>query len=165
MAIDPTMVKYVQTGTAPNTSGRICLGTVSYLWNSAALITSSPNGGIKDASGHQIVFKRVADVGQYYCSASGGAYPTSLLPGANASDMLSGNGRSFAVYNLTFTNLATAPPEGLFEIAVTVGTNEASTTQAANGTTQCVPPSGASSDFNYCSVVDLDIIVRTGGQV
>lgn len=162
--IDASRVIYITSGTAPNISGRLCLGTVSYLWNTADLLNNAPTSGIKDASGRTIVFKRVTDTSQTYCNPSGGPYPTSIAASAATSDVISGNGRSFAVYNFDYERLATNGTRGLFELKLTLGTNQAGTTQGSGAATQCRPPADNSSDFRYCAVVDLDLIVRTGGR-
>ena len=164
-SVDPTMVKFVQTGTSPNFSGRLCLGTVSYLWNTAPVLTAH-SGGIVDPSNKQINFIRVSDVGQFYCLLAGGVYPNPTAAAiSTATDILSGSGtRDYAPYSLSYTQLAVTAPQGLFEIKMTLGTNSPSTTQSVAGSMQCKPPTDTSSDFNYCSVTDLDIIVRSGGK-
>ncbi len=162
--IDPSKVQFVTTGTAPNTSGRLCLGSISYLWNTAPLLNTAPATGIKTSTGTPLVFVRVTDPGSYYCSPAGGPYPTTLLAGATVTNVLSGTGRDFAVYSFAFPPATISGAQGIFELKLTVGTNEQGTTQAAAGTTQCRPATDNSSDFNYCSIVDLDIIVRSGGK-
>lgn len=164
MVADPTKVQVQMTGTEPNVSGRLCLGTVSYLWNSASLLTTSPNSGLKTAAGSPIVFTRVNDVDGYYCTKAGGVFPSSILVNSLTSDVLSGDGRSLAVYSLKFKPLDTTASQGIYDIALTIGTNEAGTTQSAGASTQCKPPTDNSANFNYCSLVDLDMIVRSGGK-
>lgn len=163
-AIDPNRVVYIQSGTAPNLSGRLCLGTVSYLWNTADLMNNAPNAGIKDGSGKPITFKRVVDTSQTYCNPSGGPYPATLSASSVATDVLSGNGRDFAVFAFDYERLAVSGNYGLFELKLTLGTNQPDTTQGSGALAQCRPPSDNSSDFRYCSVVELDLIVRSGGS-
>lgn len=170
-AVDASMVKTFSGGTGDAQSGRLCLGTVSYLWNTAALLNTDANGGIKDSSGKkQVTFVRVDDPGQIYCTQSSGAYPTTIDSTAKSTSLFSGDGRSFAVYSLKVTPLTdvATSAQGVFDITMTIGTNEPGTTRSTGGATQCKPSRGEGnegSDFNYCSIVDLDIIVRAGGNI
>lgn len=163
---DPSEVQIVQSGSAPNVTGRICLGTVSYVWNSASMLNSGASGAIKRTDGTTLNLTRVDDPTSYYCtkSSSTGKYPVNLQPYAKQSSMLNGNGRSFAVYGATLDTFAINPPEGLFHIKMTVGTNDPNTTSGTGAAAQCRPPTDNSSDFTYCSVVDIDIVVRAGGK-
>lgn len=164
LAADPTMVKFVETGTAPNLSGRLCLGTVSYLWNTASLLAASSSNGIKDTSRKLIAFVRVPDVGAAYCTKVNGSYPVDIAAGVPVSNVLSSTGKSFALYEFKSVELSRVDPQALYQVKMTLGTGESDTTVKTGGITQCKPPTDASSNFNYCSVVDLDMIVRAGGK-
>lgn len=164
IAADPEKVIFGQTGTAPNLSGRLCLGTVSYLWNTAALRAANSSSGIKDASSNLITFVRIPDVGAVYCQKTNGSYPVSIASGTPVTNVLSNDGKSFALYGFKFEKFSQTDPQALYRVKMTLGTSETGTTTTSGDLTQCKPPSDASSNFNYCSVVDLDMIVRAGGK-
>ena len=152
------------TGAGAATSGRLCLGSVSYVWNTAGLI-NQPSQPKITKSGKAVVFERVVDASNQLCAIQGGGgYLTVVPPVMESTNLLAGDGRSLAVYNFTTTKLASDGKNGLYELKITVGTNDPGTTQADGQSAQCKPPSDNSSDFNYCSVADFDIIVRTGGD-
>lgn len=153
------------TGTGTATSGRLCLGGVSYAWNTADLLNDK-NASKITKSNTAVVLERVVDVSNQLCTIQGGGGYMTVIPADMVStNLLAGDGRSLAVYDFTVDKLATDGNNGLYELKITVGTNDPSTTQRdASQSVQCKPPSDNSSDFNYCSVADFDIIVRTGGD-
>lgn len=153
------------TGSGRATSGRLCLGSVSYVWNTAELLDPANHSAKITKSSSPIVFERVVDASNQLCAVQGGGgYLTVVPPTMESTNLLSGDERSLAVYSFTADKLASDGKNGLYELKITVGTNDPGTTQANGSSAQCKPPSDNSSDFNYCSVADFDIIVRTGGD-
>ena len=153
------------TGAGNATSGRLCLGSVSYIWNTAGLLDPDNHSAKITKSSNPVVFERVVDASNQLCAIQGGGgYVIAVPPAMQSTNLLAGDGRSLAVYNFTTTKLASDGKNGLYELKITVGTNDPGTTQADGQSAQCKPPSDNSSDFNYCSVADFDIIVRTGGD-
>ena len=152
---------YISVG---NKSGRICLGKVSYVWNTAAtLATGGDSATIKDKDGSTpVVFSRVIDSGGSLCSNSTGNYPASLVGTGDETEILSSEGRTLAVYNLSFTQLTRKGSDGLYTLTMTVGTNDPSTIDSS--TMECKPPIDHTSNFEYCSVAEFSIIVRAGGE-
>ncbi|MEO5948935.1 MAG: prepilin-type N-terminal cleavage/methylation domain-containing protein [Candidatus Saccharimonas sp.] len=152
-------------GTGTATSGRVCLGTVSYVWNTADLL-NAPNASAITRGSTAIVFERVIDPSNKLCTVQvSGKYITDIA-GMTSTSLLAGDGRSLAVYDLSPTQLVTNGDNGLYDIKITIGTNDPSATD--RDVTQgviCKPPSDSSSDFNYCSVAEFDVTVRTGGEV
>ena len=155
------ITSYVSGG---NKSGRICLGKVSYVWNTAATLAAGEDSNtIKDKDGSTpVVFSRVIDSGGSLCSNITGNYPTSLVGVGDETEILSSEGRTLAVYDLSFTQLTRKGSDGLYTVDITVGTNDPSSVDSS--TMECRPPSDHSSNFEYCSVAEFSIIVRTGGE-
>lgn len=155
------------TGSGTATSGRLCLGSVSYAWNTADLINQTGSPVKMTKSGSPIVLERVVDASNQLCTIvpGPGTYITDIPSALESANVLAGDGRSIAIYDFTVTELDVDGKNGLYELKITIGTNDPGTTQR-NGTepVQCKPPTDSSSDFNYCSVADFDIIVRTGGD-
>jgi len=151
-------------GVAPATSGRICLGTVSYVWNTADLLNQQ-NASVITRNGTAIVFERVVDSSNKLCTLQGlGGYITDIT-GMASTSMLSSEGRALAVYSFSPTAIASSGDNGLYDLKITVGTNDPSATERdVSQIVSCRPPTDDSSNFDYCSVADFDIIVRTGGE-
>jgi len=175
MGANPNTIQFATTGTAPNTTGRLCLGTVSYLWNSAALINvtdATPKivVGTEEATAHLV---RVQDSGFTYCTPDGaGAYPMKVASLTTYSELLTGGDADFAVYGLIsepyFDGASTGSTltQGLFRVQLTLGTNEEATTEedSVTGAIKCKVPTDNTANFDYCSVRDFDIIVSSGGK-
>ena len=160
----------VSGGGATLYSGRICLGTVTYLWNSADLInatTTAANAAKVKFNGQPIVFARITNPKQAYCDRDvNGRYPVVVASNEEVVDMFGGEGKDFALYAMDFTPIAVDGEAALYHVTYTLGTNQAQTTQAsADGFIQCKPNNVLTADFNYCSVNDFDMIVRVGGAM
>lgn len=160
---------YIQLGSEDAKSGRLCLGSVTYVWNTAGLINRASGPLIKDQNNNPITFLRVVDPGGTLCiKKPDGTYTMTIAPSLNTTPLLSTEGRSITVYDMQFQEVSKYDREGLYEIRLTIGTNDQdTTTQAATGngaTTQCRPPIDSSSNFDYCAVVTLDMLIRAGGR-
>jgi prepilin-type N-terminal cleavage/methylation domain-containing protein len=152
---------YIPSGNAAN--GRICLGNVSYVWNTATTLAGDGEK-IKDKNNSTaVVFTRVVDNGGTLCINGSNGYPKSLagLQG-DATNLLDSQGRSLEVYNLTLTTMDQHGSDGLYGIDITIGTNDPSAVDT--GTSQCKPSTDNSSNFEYCSVAEFNITVRAGGD-
>ena len=157
----------ITVGSGNLTSGRICLGMVSYLWNSAALL-NAPNSDevTMGSSNTPVKFARVVNPKQSYCDKDGsGKYPMNIPSTEQVADLFGGADRDYALYSMAMTPVAITGDKGMYRISYTLGTNEIGTTQkdATNSFVQCKPNDSLTADFNYCAVDDFDMIVRVGG--
>lgn len=168
--ISPTIK--INGGTPTTFSGRICLGTVSYLWNSADLLndTSAQAQSATVTMGTAntpVKFARIVNPQQPYCDKDpvSGRYPMNIPSTERAADLFGGTGRDYALYAMTLNPIAATGDRGMYQITYTLGTNEKGTTQkdATNSYTQCATNDSVTANFNYCSVDDFDMIVRVGG--
>ena len=161
----------INGGNATTYSGRICLGTVSYLWNSADLLNASgpAAAGAEVTMGSAntpVKFARVMNPKQSYCDKGPtGKYPLSIPNNEQVTDLFGGTGRDYALYAMSINPVATNGSKGMYQITYTLGTNEKNTTQndTTNTYIQCKPNNSLAADFNYCAVDDFDMIVRVGG--
>ena len=161
----------VDGGNPTTYSGRVCLGTVSYLWNSANLLnaTTALAGTARVTIGSAktpVKFARVVNPKQSYCDKGPtGKYPMNIPSTERANDLFGGTGRDYALYAMSINPVAVSGNKGLYQIVYTLGTNEKNTTQndASNSYIQCKPNNSLTADFNYCAVEDFDMIVRVGG--
>lgn len=154
-----------ELGTGDNKSGRLCTGQVSYLWNTAPLLNSG--APMIMADGSPITFRRVVDPTEQMCVQDEitDQYPMTIPATLKSTELLSSNGRDFAIYTMIVQKLATDnAKKGLFSVDMTLGTNEKSTTakDATNGF-QCLPPTDNTANFDYCTVEQMYTILRAGG--
>ncbi|QQS21659.1 type II secretion system protein [Candidatus Saccharibacteria bacterium] len=144
-------------------TGRLCTGTVSYLWNTAALLDNTVAAKIT-YNGNPVTFVRVIDPGASLCL--GDPAPTVIPDAMKVTELLSTNGRDFAIYSLTIVTIASdASGRGLYSVHMVLGTHEKDTTQVdADAGVQCKPPTDSSTNFDYCTVGEFTTILRAGGR-
>ncbi len=162
----------VSGGGEYDSSGRICIGEVAYVWNLPGMLgrydkDSKTNGVITVGSGSSASAAHLVRVpnGKASCiKTSSGVYSTSITDTA-ATDLLKGAGRDYALYRFSATPLAQDGTRGMYHITFTIGTYDASaiTKDTAGGYEQCKPNTEESADFDYCAVNEFDMIVRVGG--
>jgi hypothetical protein len=149
-------------GVGDKQSGRLCTGTVSYLWNTVALLDDDVASKIQYKSS-PVVFVRVVDPGASLCV--GGPVPMNIPGAMEATELLGTNGRDFALYSLLVSTIASdTSGRGLYSVHMVLGTYEQNTTQVdvAAGV-QCKPPSDNSTNFEYCTVGEFTAVLRAGG--
>lgn len=156
----------IETGSG-NVTGRICLGAVSYLWNTAGILNDTTSNGLTyriKSGGNPIRFVRVTDTNASMCVKGGtGKYPTDIPSNLATTELLGGDGRDFALYDMSIVPAASNGSAALYQIKYTVGTNEQGTTDASSGYVECKTNDSVTADFNYCAVSDFDMIVRVQG--
>lgn len=163
-AANPNNITAISTGSGTALSGRICLGNISYVWNTADLL-NNPSATKITHNGKDSVFERITDSAGSLCAQAGnGSYVVNIPASTQGTNLLDGNGREFAVYDLSVRSLSSAANQAVYSIDITIGTNEVGTTQRTGSNfVQCKPPADNSSNFDYCSVAKFNVVVRTGG--
>ena len=146
--------------------GRLCLGQYSYIWNYGKTLTGSPAAGFSNvydaSSSEKIRFIKVPDATGNYCSAK-----ASAINPSGAVELLNVGDRDLALHSFSISNDPSASDsktrQSLYYISFVIGTND----QAALDANQaaCKPPDVLTSDLNYCSVNQFDIVARTGNAV
>lgn len=166
--ITPTIT--IGDGASTLSSGRICLGTVTYLWNTADLLNSETpaanNAKVRmgSATGKPIKFVRIVRPLQSYCQLSGSGYPMTIPSTESATELFDGTDRDYALYAMAFTQVALSGDRGMYRVSYTLGTNEKDTTEKdASGYIRCKPNNAVLANFDYCSVNDFETLVRIGG--
>lgn len=168
-----TVPEPVNAGTVTNPllSGRACLGNVTYLWNSAALLNDTSDAAreariVYDTTSQPIRFVRISQPKYKYCDKDPvtDKYPVRIVGSEVTTELLGGTGREYALHSISITALATNGDRGMYQIAYTMGTNEEGTLERDDtGTIICKPNNSVAANFDYCSVNDFDMIVRVGG--
>lgn len=146
--------------------GRLCLGGVSYLWNTPESLQQGSEKGVTytDNTAKKIILARVVDAGGNYCTKAGEVYPIAVSSQA-ANEMLPSDNGDLALHSLTLDRVpplteASVPNEALYDIRYIIGTNDAGTINT--GDLSCNPPSDANQNFNFCSINNFEMIVRVG---
>ena len=160
----PGLVQFVSGGQ----TGRLCTGAVSYVWNSAALLTTGGSSVVKDSSatGQTIRLARVEDSGKVFCDNSSGLLPTELS-GKKWSELLQGSSPDFAVHAMSMKRLSPSSDDAqaLYQVMMTLGTKEAGTMDGTDVAVSCKPPTDNSANFDFCTVRSFDMVIRAGGGV
>lgn len=154
--------------------GRICLGTVSYVWNYAGAIESDNARLIRYPTGTRtgpIGLVKTPDASRAYCSldpSSGQLAVPNLLSGDvdESRELLSAGDRGLSLYNLrpstSSTAMDRATHQRLFVVRFTIGTGDTSLLNTGASPITCKTPSEIGPDLNYCTVQDFSIVVRAG---
>jgi type II secretory pathway pseudopilin PulG len=171
----------ISTGTP--IGGRLCTGKYSYVWNYGNIIVTNDFAKIPNVysdSAHSKVlirFVKVSDPDLSYCAVS---KDTGLLPNVDFSkvvELLDASEHNLAIHSFTISSTDTssvdtasdsATNQRLYSIEFLLGTNDwgnggnTSTLTESGDTTACKPPNEQGSDPYYCSVVQFNILARTG---
>ncbi|OYX44173.1 hypothetical protein B7Y94_00325 [Candidatus Saccharibacteria bacterium 32-49-12] len=155
--------------------GRLCLDKYSYLWNYEAAIQSGNSGVITYASGgslsgRPIHLVKVPDSSGAYCARSGSSFvlgDVRVADQAEAVELLKGGDKMLSIHRLSLqTNAAgtnSLTGQQLYRLSYTIGTGDIA---ALNSTrTACRVPSDAAANFNFCSVQQFDLVIRTGNGI
>ena len=164
-------VTYANDG-GSSTSGRICVGSVTYLWNPVGLV-GQYNDAEADAKPMNAIVVNNAPAYLVratggYCNKIGGRLPMTIN-NPSATDLLKGSGRDYALYHFNATSIAQDgnSGRGMYRVTFTIGTYDRSAVQrdSTNSYDLCKPNSQETADFNYCAVNNFDMIVRVGGGI
>lgn len=168
--VSPEIILDVGSPAEPLASGRICLGTVTYLWNTAALLNSDAAVAntvrvTMGSTNEPIKFVRIVRPQQTYCDRNmAGNYPMNIPSTETATEMFTGTGRDYALHSMRITPVSEQGDRALYRVAYTLGTNEAGTTEMdEGGFIRCKTDDDVAANFDYCSVSDFDMMVRIGG--
>lgn len=149
------------------TSGRLCLGGYSYLWNVPAEDNVEPNGAtVLGPDSRPINFVRYIDEEAVMCQRGEGGYPNRLDQASRLRHLLkpsSGDEAAVALHSLELNPVAVTEisPEGLYSLSFVIGTNKLSEINTSNQS--CKPPSDSESNQDFCSINKFEMIVRTNG--
>lgn len=168
--ISPEIIVDVGTPSQPLQSGRLCLGMVTYLWNTAGILNSdtaiaSTARVTLGSANEPIKFVRIVRPQQTYCDRNiAGNYPMNIPSTETATEMFSGTGRDYALHSMRIAPVSVQGDRALYRMFYTLGTNEPDTTEMDDGGyIRCKTNDNVAANFDYCSVSDFDMVVRIGG--
>lgn len=163
-AAQPEQVSFEYTGGV----GRLCLGSVSYVYNDAQLL-DAPSGEVQDQtqSGNPpITFARIEDIGGVWClkNVLGTAYiKNHIQTGDTYTEILQRDTVPMAIHSMNAVVFAEATdenyPESLIHLQLVLGTNETNTLDGA----ECKPPTEPGQNFSNCAVREFVTVVRVAG--
>lgn len=148
-------------------SGRLCLGSYSYLWNIPTPAEASASSLLvkEGGTGDPINFVRVVDQGGSLCiAAEEGGYISELPTSSSVTHLLKKSATTaevvLAIHDLTVTPIVVNEGDGLYRIEFTIGTSD--TSEITDST--CNVPSDLSANDEFCAINNFEMIVRTNGQ-
>ncbi len=153
---------------SPAYAGRLCTGQISYVWNTAALLQDAASTDRIMDGAIPVVFRRVVDPGKTLCTKDATGKYVKDIAGMTSTELLKGEGRELAAYTFSVTEMArSSERKGLYRVSMTLGTNETDTTlyDTVLGSYTCRPPTDNTANFEYCTVIEFDAIMRAGGNV
>lgn len=144
--------------------GRLCLGSVSYVFNSAELLNTDapdPDFVVDSNTLEPITLARINDGTNKWCD-------TSEYELDNATDtyteLLLNDNTPLAIHEMQLDSLIASEEgaqykEGITRVVFNLGTNEADTTDAG----KCKPPTDPDQNFDNCAVRQFVVVARTIG--
>lgn len=171
-AADPSqqLIYEMKTADGQVENGRICLGSVSYVYNSVLGISKDDEDRLITQGGEPVALVRITDTNRSWCTPTAeGSIPVEIssdsFDGGDASELIERDEfATISVHHIDI-NLLRAPgtPErlALYNLDVRLGTSNTNAIDLSTGT--CLPPSVSTIDFNTCYVVDYATIIRAGG--
>lgn len=140
-------------------SGRLCVGSYTYVWNYGEALRSASTAGLYVYDdGKPVRFARVSDAGKGLCAS-----PTLTIDRSTrtVTELLSDGERNLALHRLSIepgTVVNGATGQGLHAISFVIGTNSGGESIAS---ANCLPPSDSASDAQYCAMNEFNTIVRS----
>lgn len=148
------------------TTGRLCLGAHSYVWNNPKYLDDPSLLGANrlfKVDGNPINLVRVVDADGGLCKRDGsGIYPETvdMAKSSNLLRSISSGDGSIGVHNVTLEKITSdSSREALYRLTFTLGTSKMSEIRNSS----CKAPDEADSNFEFCAINKFEMIVRTNG--
>lgn len=148
------------------TTGRLCLGAHSYVWNNPKYLDDPSLLGANrlfKVDGNPINLVRVVDADGGLCKRDGsGIYPETvdMAKSSNLLRSISSGDGSIGVHNVTLEKITSdSSREALYRLTFTLGTSKMSEIRNSS----CKAPDEAESNFEFCAINKFEMIVRTNG--
>lgn len=168
--LDNDFIEVVEMGRI--VGGRLCLGTVSYVWNNAWAIDAD-HARLMRKGTEPVRLMAVPDSTKAYCvqNAVTGFPNVTSIPAneQDARELLRAGDRTLAFHSLKVSTTAgatdTTTRQRLYSVEFTLGTQRSDLVNLEATPINCKTPQEIGSDLNYCTVQDFSIVVRAGSGV
>ena len=164
----------IQGNDATGQVGRICLGSVSYLWNDAKAMSMESTTKISYPNGHLVRLARISDRGGQFCEKqSDDYYPVEISSTAEYKEMVGNDSENIMIYRLYMgDNLysSSGSSSGMRNLSFDIGTGDFDVVEFVeneeypNGKYMCRLSGSEESNFNYCAIERFDTKIRSGGS-
>lgn len=166
---------YVLTPSASNpSSGRLCLGNFSYIWNYAKAIAANPNDTNltkygNPPTGTTPILVKVPDPAKIYCSIDVGGLVYDNIRGVDvplSQELLKSGDHELGIHKFGFISPIPASAtndsieQSLYSIQFTIGTKKI--TALNSDQSACLTADNPNSDPLYCNVQQFTLVVRAG---
>lgn len=142
--------------------GRLCTGTISYIWNLGSHLDRPIN--VYDGTSSTIRFVKASDRAKVYCADT-----AKKINQSDAIELLPESDAGLAVQDFGVSRIAYNPVrhDAIYDFTIEVGTNDqdmlTNSTAAINTMdTSCKPPRDAGPQQAFCAVNRFDFTARTG---
>jgi len=157
---------YIET----SAGGRVCLGSVTYIWNYAK--TSPTDWNIVNYKGKPARLLKVEDSTRFYCIKNGlGMILNKNIVAADESktlELLQSGDKNLGVHNFRFTSQPTSVDnitgQQLYVLNYTIGTTNIPALNFIGTKTDCKAPGEPGADPVYCNVQQFSLVLRAGSK-
>jgi len=158
-----------------SSGGRLCLGTVSYIWNTGKALENNDPTTVwyQNDPSHtrKVRFVKVPDTSKIYCAVNSTdalTYTTiRTVDVAEAQELLREGDHALNIHKFILTSddaavdLVTA--QRLYMLDYTIGSGQISTMNTTQSA--CKTPGQAGADLSYCNVQPFSLVIRAGSKV
>ena len=154
------------TSSGLKVGGRVCLGTVSYVWNYGEARQRNHADLVKDSHGNAVGLVKIVDPTKKYCTVVSGSLPKVISAGdeATMSRVLREGDRTMDLYQFDLITdplaVDAATLQRLVTIQYTIGSGNYTALNDAR--TACKGPGEPDADLQYCTVEQFNVTLRTG---
>jgi prepilin-type N-terminal cleavage/methylation domain-containing protein len=150
--------------------GRLCLGTVSYIWNYGSAVQTNHSALTKHQNGDLIRLGKVVDAEKLYCAREDGELVRTSVPSSERSlynAVLQPGDRTLEIYQFRIITDSRAfdasTEQRLYTLQFRLGSGEYTTMNSDQS--KCKEPHEDGSDLQYCMVEQFNLVVRAGNKV
>jgi prepilin-type N-terminal cleavage/methylation domain-containing protein len=133
-------------------AGRLCLGNYSYVWNTPDMLTN-PSSTNK-YNGKSIRLTRFIDPSADICSSTSRTVNLSIT----GQEIIAPDS-NIAIHSLDISELGS--DTAIYSAKITLGTDESGTYSGTGGTATCKPPSDSSANFDFCTIRQFELVVKS----
>ena len=146
--------------------GRLCVGQYSYIWNYGRDIVKNDvtRLNIYDGNSSAIRLIKVIDADGSYCTDQ-----SKKIVKNDSVELLEVGEHNLAIHSFKISSADTAMDaktgQQLYNIDLTLGTNDQNAITVVNNVWQCKAPGVVGADLSYCSISNFNFVVLAGNSL